>query len=116
MANYKVAKTDKNRKYKKIDQQPEILIEFEDGYSEQDCNNKCYEYGCSYVSYVYEPRFDQNSNRLHLARNKCKLYNGTVSLSEQIERMDEIVCKTNIKGKTDIKYKITFKDCYYLEG
>ena len=94
----------------KIDEKPDILMEFKDGYSEQDCENKCYEFGCSYVSYVYEPIFDQNSNRLHLARNKCKLYNGTVSLSYQIERPDEIACQTIIKGKTNIKYKNTFND------
>ena len=82
----------------KIDQQPDILIELDDGYSVKDCELTCYDRGCSYLSYVYEPVYDQDSNRLHLAPKKCKLYNGTVTVQASDERTNEIVCESNFQG------------------
>ena len=85
-------------KHAKIDQQPNILIELNDGYSVKDCELLCYDKGCSYLSYVYEPVYHQQSNRLHFAPKKCKLYNGTVIVQESDVRTNEIVCRSNFQG------------------
>ena len=82
----------------KIDQQPDILMDLNDGYSIKDCEKKCYELGCSYLSYVYERAYAQKLNRLHLVPKKCKFYNGTVTKTLSDVRTNEIICKSNFQG------------------
>ena len=74
---------------------------FEDGYDIEECTRVCYDLGCSYLSFVYEPIFHQISNRLHLIPKKCNLYNGTVTLTPKVSSdllKNEIFCKSTIPG------------------
>ena len=74
---------------------------FEDGNDKKQCERMCYEVGCSYLSFVYEPIFDQISNRIHLVPKTCKLYNSTVTLEIKASPKvpsNEILCQSKIPG------------------
>ena len=73
-------------------------MELKDGYSVKDCERKCYEVGCSYLSYVYEQAYAQKLNRLHLIPKQCKLFNGTVTIDYSDVRTNEIICNSNFQG------------------
>lgn len=74
---------------------------YEDGYDIEECTRVCYELGCSHLSFIYEPIFHQISNRIHLIPKKCKLYNGTVTLTPKVSSdllKNEILCESTIPG------------------
>ena len=84
-----------------IPQEHAVLIDYDDGFDTEDCKTRCYELGCSYISFVYESTFHQYSDRLHLIPKKCKLYNETVPLREKITTkgtQKEILCKSTFEG------------------
>ena len=86
-----------------IPQQHAVLINYDDGFDTDDCTKRCYELGCSYISFVYKSTFHQNSDRLHLIPKQCKLYNETATL--EVKRTTkvaykEILCKSTFEGTT----------------
>ena len=87
---------------KAIVEQPNMLVNFfDDGYDEKECTRVCYEVGCSYLSFVYGPMFDQISNRIHLVPKTCKLYNSSATLEGKASSKipsNEILCQSVIPG------------------
>ena len=84
-----------------IPQQHAVLINYDDGFDTDDCKTRCYDLGCSYISFVYESTFHQISDRLHLIPKKCKLYNETVTLTAKRTTKvthKEILCKSTFEG------------------